>query len=89
MDTKPDQYSNEWYRRRLNRIDHNLDRQDNELNDQHATVTELTKKVAALEAARRDDAAKIGEMNSRIEVLETWMQEIEAIRAAKKTGNAA
>lgn len=83
----PEPYSNEWYRRRLGRIDTNLDRQDNELKDQYTASKDLQKLVDELKSARKTDAATIGELKGRIEVLETWMHEMERIRQERAKAN--
>lgn len=82
----PEPYTAAWYRQQFAGVNHRLNQQANEQTDQYTANKALQKRVDELEAAHRNDVAKIGEQNSRIEVLESWMQEIEKIRAAKKNG---
>ena len=71
----PEPYTNEWYRRRLGRIDTNLDRQDNELKDQWDRANELRHRLEVLETQRREDVAIIGELIGKVEVLTARLDE--------------
>ena len=72
----PEPYSNEWYRRRLGRIETTLDRQDNELRDQYEAAKRQAAKVEAMERALADARATIGELMER---LEATNQRLEAV----------
>jgi predicted nuclease with TOPRIM domain len=75
----PDEYSNEWYRQRLNAVEHMLGRLASEYVDTSEEVKKLRKQVNDMEGMRQRDAQAIGELMHRIECMEKQVERIEAI----------
>lgn len=72
----PDPYSNAWYRQQFSGMTHLLNRQANELADQHQALMAVKQQIAKLEAAANQDQTKIGELLNRLEALEAKLDKV-------------
>lgn len=77
-------YTSAWYRQQFGGIVHRLNQQANECSDAFESRKALAQRIAALEAGREADAARIGQLMERLDVLTERMDKASAVVAALK-----
>lgn len=84
-------YTGAWYRQQFSGINHRLNQQANECSDAFQARKALEKRIADLEAGRAADAATIGQLIEKIDVLSERLDKAAAVVAGltKKNGAAA